>query len=63
MLIEAGADRERVCSKPLAAHVGDYANGQTNVEGEAPEDIDGVGGQEQKNVKAYVVSKVGPRRE
>jgi 26S proteasome non-ATPase regulatory subunit 10 len=63
VLIEAGADRERVCTKSLATQVESHANGQTNVEGEAPEDIDGVGGQEQKNVKAYIVSKVGPRRE
>lgn len=56
-LIEAGADRERV---------GDPSQNlvltcQTNVDGEVPEEIDGVGGQEQKNVRAYVVSKVGIR--
>ncbi|KAK4688032.1 26S proteasome non-ATPase regulatory subunit 10, partial [Tremellales sp. Uapishka_1] len=32
-----------------------------NVDGEVAEDIEGVGGQEQKNVRAYIVSKVGPR--
>ncbi|OCF41718.1 26S proteasome non-ATPase regulatory subunit 10 [Kwoniella heveanensis CBS 569] len=35
----------------------------SNSEGQVPEEIDGVGGQEQKNVRAYVVSKVGPRRD
>lgn len=34
---------------------------QSNSEGQVPEEIDGVGGQEQKNVRAYIVSKVGPR--
>lgn len=35
---------------------------QTNVDGEAPEEIEGVGGQEQKRVREYVASRVGPRR-
>ncbi|WWD22373.1 hypothetical protein CI109_106864 [Kwoniella shandongensis] len=36
---------------------------RSNSEGQVPEEIDGVGGQEQKNVRAYVASKVGPRRD
>ena len=36
---------------------------QTNVDGEAPEDIEGVGQEEQKRIRQYIVSKVGPRRE
>ncbi|WVW81726.1 hypothetical protein I302_103722 [Kwoniella bestiolae CBS 10118] len=36
---------------------------RSNSEGQVPEEIEGVGGQEQKNVRSYVVSKVGPRRE
>ncbi|WVR03446.1 hypothetical protein IAU60_000437 [Kwoniella sp. DSM 27419] len=36
---------------------------RSNSDGQVPEEIDGVGGQEQKNVRGYVVSKVGPRRE
>ncbi|CAD6571974.1 MAG: hypothetical protein TREMPRED_000427 [Tremellales sp. Tagirdzhanova-0007] len=36
---------------------------RTNPDGEVPEEIEGVGGNEQKSVKAFVVSKVGPRRD
>ncbi|OCF59723.1 26S proteasome non-ATPase regulatory subunit 10 [Kwoniella mangroviensis CBS 10435] len=36
---------------------------RSNSEGQVPEEIEGVGGQEQKNVRNYVISKVGPRRE
>ncbi|KAJ9110465.1 hypothetical protein QFC19_001591 [Naganishia cerealis] len=32
-----------------------------NSENQVPEEIDGVGGQEQKKVRQYVVSRVGPR--
>lgn len=34
---------------------------KSNLDSQVPEEIDGVGGQEQKNVRAFVVSKVGPR--
>lgn len=33
------------------------------MDGQVPEEIDGVGGEEQKRVRAYVVSKVGPRND
>ena len=59
-LIEAGADRERVSPRGRA---GVRLMGQINADGEVPEEIGGVGGNEQKNVRAFVVSKVGPRRE
>ncbi|KAK1926194.1 putative proteolysis and peptidolysis-related protein [Papiliotrema laurentii] len=36
---------------------------RTNSEGQVPEEIDGVGGEEQKRVRQYIVSRVGPRRE
>ena len=39
------------------------ADGQPNADGEVAEVIDGVGGEEQKRVRQYVVSKVGPREE
>jgi 26S proteasome non-ATPase regulatory subunit 10 len=58
VLIEAGADRERVSARadsPLCA--------QQNSENQVPEEIDGVGGEEQKKVRSYVVSRVGPRDE
>ncbi|KAG8918142.1 hypothetical protein FRC00_012809, partial [Tulasnella sp. 408] len=42
LLIEAGADRDRL-----------------NSDGEAPEDMEGVGGQEQKRAKEYVISRCG----
>lgn len=67
-LIEAGADRERVSpehaegARPRVLNAeNSRLTTQTNVEGQVPEEIDGVGGQEQKNVRAFVVSKVGPR--
>ncbi|RSH78804.1 uncharacterized protein EHS24_001713 [Apiotrichum porosum] len=34
-----------------------------NVDNEVPEEIDGVGGEEQKRVRQYIVSRVGPRDE
>jgi 26S proteasome non-ATPase regulatory subunit 10 len=34
---------------------------QQNSENQVPEEIDGVGGNEQKKVRQYVVSRVGPR--
>lgn len=36
---------------------------RSNSEGQVPEEIEGVGGQEQKNVREYVASKVGRRIE
>ncbi|KAG8986537.1 hypothetical protein FRB90_003936 [Tulasnella sp. 427] len=42
LLIEAGADRDRL-----------------NSDGEAPEDMEGVGGQEQRRAKEYVISRCG----
>lgn len=36
---------------------------QTNSDGQTPEEIDGVGEREQKKVREYVVSRVGPRIE
>ncbi|KAH9943696.1 ankyrin repeat-containing domain protein [Amylocystis lapponica] len=52
LLIEAGADRDkaslaRAASFPLS---------------EAPEDLEGVGGQEQKRAKAYVIERCGKRK-
>lgn len=34
-----------------------------NAESQYPEDIEGVGGEEQKRVRQYVISRVGPRDE
>jgi 26S proteasome non-ATPase regulatory subunit 10 len=34
---------------------------QPNVDGQVAEEIEGVGGEEQKRVRQFVVSKVGPR--
>lgn len=34
---------------------------QANLDSQTPEEIDGVGGEEQKRVRAFVVSAVGPR--
>lgn len=36
---------------------------RSNSEGQVPEEIEGVGGQEQKKVREYVASKVGRRIE
>jgi 26S proteasome non-ATPase regulatory subunit 10 len=69
-LIEAGADRERVRSlfrNIFAWMCGLIRSGllplQTNSDGQTPEEIDGVGEREQKKVRDYVVSRVGPRIE
>lgn len=34
---------------------------QTNLDGEMPEDMEGVGGQEQKRARQYVVERCGKR--
>ncbi|KAI0714277.1 ankyrin repeat-containing domain protein [Cerioporus squamosus] len=34
---------------------------RTNVDGEMPEDLEGVGGQEQRRAKAYVIERCGKR--
>ncbi|KAG8212952.1 hypothetical protein J3R82DRAFT_11318 [Butyriboletus roseoflavus] len=52
LLIEAGADRGR-----SFAHAGSSL--QTNVEDITPENVDGVGGEEQRRVRAYVVDRCG----
>jgi 26S proteasome non-ATPase regulatory subunit 10 len=64
MLIEAGADRERVFPPPLQAlfALPDNLNFyQLNHDQEAPEDVEGVGGPEQKRARDYIVAKCGKR--
>lgn len=56
VLLEAGADRERVSRVRRQS-----ADAQPNSEGQTAEEIDGVGGEEQRRVRQYVVSRVGPR--
>ena len=63
LLIEAGADRERVSHSVTSCAYKLNLLLQTNADGEVPEEIEGVGGNEQKSVRAFVISKVGPRRE
>lgn len=61
MLIEAGADRDRVGRFPVS--LSDtllYVYLQTNVDGETPEQLEGVGGQEQRRAKEYVRDSCGP---
>ncbi|KAH8118108.1 ankyrin repeat-containing domain protein [Phellopilus nigrolimitatus] len=62
MLIEAGADRERVSADFWKSCL--VINGgkkhQTNVDGEIPEQLDGVGGQEQRRAKEYIRDRCGP---
>ena len=73
MLIEAGADRERVglwyplhlplcpLSTALVCASADYGLClQTNLDGEMPEQLEGVGGQEQRKARQYVRERCGP---
>jgi 26S proteasome non-ATPase regulatory subunit 10 len=39
----------------------DISDKQENSENQVAEEIDGVGGEEQRRVRQYVVSRVGPR--
>jgi 26S proteasome non-ATPase regulatory subunit 10 len=63
LLIEAGADRHRVQSFLFAlAKVALLIHPrirQLNQDGEAPEEVEGVGGPEQKRAREYVISRVG----
>ena len=73
MLIEAGADRERVglcyplhpplcpLSMVLVRASAEYGPClQTNLDGEMPEQLEGVGGQEQRKARQYVRERCGP---
>lgn len=61
LLIEAGADRNRVRHSMI--HHGDRCTkefAQTNEDGLEPEQMEGVGGPEQKRIKDYIVQRCGP---
>jgi len=65
LLIEAGADRGRVRTSPAippSSQISVYAGWplQANVEDTTPENVDGVGGEEQRRVKLYVIDRCGP---
>lgn len=67
LLIEAGADRNRVCT-PIVFKVEAEALKvdevtlllQTNEEGLEPEQMEGIGGVEQKRLRDYIVQRCGP---
>ena len=64
LLIEAGADRERVrflVILPSLCFHSDILSYEVNHDGEAPEDVPGVGGVEQKRAKQYVIERCGDR--
>lgn len=64
LLIEAGADRERVSQYVAAGAVRRSLTSslrQTNLDSEMPEDLAGVGGQEQRRAKTYVIERCGKR--
>ena len=59
MLIEAGADRSRV--RVFAESLVTLTTlPQTNLEDQYPEQLEGVGGQEQRRVREYIVDRCGP---
>ena len=62
LLIEAGADRTRVSSGGRVDRSEQLMRtlAQENLDGETPEALEGVGGQEQRRAKAYVVERCGP---
>jgi 26S proteasome non-ATPase regulatory subunit 10 len=67
LLIEAGADRSRVChlrpqllfaSDCLCAYV--CVTLQLNLDEQTAEQLEGVGGAEQRRARAYVIDRCGP---
>ena len=61
LLIEAGADRERVRALGTFLAIAVLIPFQTNLDDEMPEDMEGVGGQEQRRAKTYVIERCGKR--
>lgn len=59
VLINAGADRSRVGSPPIYHTVVSLILLQENLDGETAEQIEGVGGQEQKLARKHVVELCG----
>jgi 26S proteasome non-ATPase regulatory subunit 10 len=62
VLIEAGADRSRVRLRLSFYQILDreLIMIQLNADGQAPEEVEGVGGQEQKRALEYIVQRCGP---
>lgn len=61
VLINAGADRTRVspCASPADAFAPIDTSSKVNLENEAPEDVEGVGGAEQKRARQHVIESCG----
>jgi 26S proteasome non-ATPase regulatory subunit 10 len=59
LLINAGADRSRVSSERKKGE-GKTDDAQENLDQETAEQMEGVGGQEQKRARAYVLERCGP---
>lgn len=59
LLIEAGADRTRVSVSPCWNVAIRTHFVQDNLDGETPESQEGVGGQEQKRARDYIVDRCG----
>lgn len=60
LLIEAGADRDKVrLARSLVHPIAAECAIQPNTDDQIPEQVEGLGGREQKKVREFVWSKVG----
>jgi 26S proteasome non-ATPase regulatory subunit 10 len=61
VLINAGADRGKVRTDSCTYHSHLTSWPKLNLNGEAPEDVEGVGGSEERRAKQYVIESCGNR--